>query len=289
MGYVMQVDKITMKNRSELEAKQAFSNTNIPPILVYQMGKVGSQTVYHSLINAMIPNPVMHLHFISEDLPDHIDTHEKAGISVPYHLFLGEAVRNILLKNPHSACKIISLVRDPIAFTVSDLFQNPYFASGDVMLGSGNIDPEKARIYLEGELKKPETFEYVDEWFDREIKRVFDIDVFEESFPVELGYAVYKKKNVEVLILRLEDLSDKGPYVISKFLGLDNPLKLTNSNVRNRTAGAGIYQRVLQEVRFDPSLCREIYTRRFVKHFYSNSMIERFISRWSGAGNRTPV
>lgn len=278
----MQDDKATMKDRSELEAKQAFSNTDIPPILVYQMGKVGSQTVYHSLISARIPNPVMHLHFISEDLPDHVDMHEKAGVPVPYHLFLGEAVRNILLKKPLSACKIISLVRDPIAFTVSDLFQNPYFASGDVRLENGNIDPEKARIYLEGELKKPETFEYVDEWFDREIKRVFDIDVFAGSFPLEHGYAVYKRKNVEVLILRLEDLSDKGPYVISKFLGLNHPLRLMNANVRNRTGGANIYQRVLQDVRFDPSLCREIYTRRFVKHFYSKSMIERFISRWTG-------
>jgi hypothetical protein len=274
-----------MMNSAEFEARQAFSNPRIPPILVYQMGKVGSQTVYHSLQNARIANPVLHLHFLSEDLPCHIGAHQNSGVQIPHHLYLGEAVRNILLNNANLRCKVISLVRDPIAFTLSDLFQNPYFASGDVMLENGSIDAEKARRYFEQELKKPETFEYVDDWFDRELKRVFDIDVYASPFPVNHGYATYKKQNVEVLVIRLEDLSTKGPYVIARFLGMGRPLQLVNTNVRERMGGSSEYLRVLQNVRIDASLCRDIYARRFVQHFYNGSMIEKFMDRWAGNNN----
>jgi len=41
-------------------------NTN-PPILIYQMGKVGSTTILKSLKNAQIQNPVYHIHFLSSD------------------------------------------------------------------------------------------------------------------------------------------------------------------------------------------------------------------------------
>lgn len=276
------ISELEIKIRSEREAKHAFSSTTIPPILVYQMGKVGSSTVYKSLINAGIPNPVLHLHFISEDIQKYRETFKNAGLFPSRHLLLGEAVRRVFLKNPYFPCKIISLIRDPIAFVVSDLFQNPYFAKDDVKSDKDAIDPEKAYIYLERELKNPETFSYVNEWFDRELKRVFDIDVFAEPFPVDVGYSVFKKSNIEALVIRLEDLSTKGPNAISELLGLEKPLILEQSNVRKESSEAILYQRVLKKIRLDPSLCQEIYSTRFVKQFYSKVMIEHLISKWTG-------
>jgi hypothetical protein len=271
-----------MTSRPEQETRSAFSNASAPAVLVYQMGKVGSQTVYHSLKNAGIPNPVLHLHFLSEDLPGHIDTHVKSGVSVPYHLQLGVAVRQHLIENADVACKIISLVRDPIAFTVSDLFQNPYFASGEIVDTNGKINAEEARKFFEDELRRPETFDYVDQWFDREVKRVFGIDVYQYPFDSKRGFTAYKKKNVDLLVIRLEDLSAVGPHVIAKFLGMTSPLRLINANVRDKMAESHEYRRVLHEIRIDAVLCREIYDRRYTRHFYNREMIEAFIARWAG-------
>jgi len=46
--------------------KLALQNFNkLPPILIYQMGKVGSSAVYESLKKYGIQNPLHHVHFLS--------------------------------------------------------------------------------------------------------------------------------------------------------------------------------------------------------------------------------
>ena len=273
---------LQMKIKAELEVTRAFSRLDTPPILVYQMGKVGSSTVHKSLMCSALPNPLLHLHFLSKDLSKHRETHKKAGIyPPPYHIYLGESVRKALDRSPNWPCKIISLLRDPIAFVVSDLFENPHFARESLKADENAIDPEKALKYLDWELCKPNTFNYVNEWFDRELKQVFDIDVFAEPFPVDVGYAVYCKARVEALVIRLEDLSQKGPKAISEFLRLDEPLILEQSNVRNDSKGAKAYQHVLNKICLSPSLCGKIYSSRFVKHFYDETMVKQFISKWT--------
>lgn len=268
--------------KAKREAKFAFSRLDTPPILLYQMGKVGSSTVYKSLQDTTLSNPVLHLHFLSHDLPNRRKSHTQAGIyPPPYHIYLGEAMSKALNKNRDYPIKIISLVRDPIALTISDLFQNPHYAREVINTDGKTIDPQKAADYLNHELHNPKTFSYIFEWFDRELKSVFDIDVFAKPFPVETGYGVYSKDKVEALIIRLEDLAEKGPEAISEFLSLSDPLILRQSNVRNKSKDNKAYQTVLNRICLSPSLCREIYSSRFVKHFYSETTINKFISKWT--------
>ena len=113
-------------------------------------------------------------------------------------------------------------------------------------------------------LRNPDTFSYIYEWFNKELKAVFDIDVFANTFPVETGYALYAKDNIEALVIRLEDLSEKGPEVISEFLCLEKPLKLQKGNLRTNSKGAEVYNKVLREIYPGPALCQEIYSSRFV-------------------------
>jgi hypothetical protein len=259
-------------------ARHAFSNLTVPPILIYQMGKVGSITVYNSLRAAALANPILHLHFLSkEDFRGRRKRHKAVGRDLPYHIFLGEAVSRVLPR----PCKIISLVRDPIAYLVSGTFENPFFATEEIRTDTGAIDHQKALKYLERVLSKPATYSYVNEWFDRELKQVFDIDVFAQPFPVNVGYAVYRKADVEALVIRLEDLTQKGPTVISEFLNLEKPLVLEQRNVRTGSRDGEAYQQVLKKLRLNELVCREIYSSRFTKHFYSERMIEQFIRKWT--------
>jgi hypothetical protein len=271
-----------MRIKAEREARLAFSRLDRPPILIYQMGKVGSSTVYKSLKNTPLSNSVLHLHFLSTDLPKIKERYKKAGkYPPPYHIYLGESVRKILCRNPNLPCKIISLVRDPIAVVVSSLFQNPHLAPLSLTTDKNTIDPEKVIRYLDRKLREPTTFSYVNEWFDRELKRVLDVDVFAKPFPVDVGYAVCRNKNVEALVIRLEDLSQRGPKAISEFLNLDATFVLEQSNVRNELMGGESYLQVLRRISLTPSLCREIYSSKFVKHFYNEAMIEQLVSKWT--------
>lgn len=274
---------IQIKIHAGFRARRAFLDSTVPPILIYQMGKVGSTTIYDSLIDAGIPNAVLRVHFLSTDLPKHKEIIVKAGMNPPpYHIFLSEAVCKILSRNPHRPCKIVSLVRDPIARVISDVFENPYFASENIKKEKGDIDAEKAHKYIERKLSEPDTFKYLNEWFDRELKQVFDFDVFAEPFPVNVGHAVYRKANIEVLIIRLEDLSQKGPTAISQFLGLKKPLILKQSNVREKSKESETYKRVVNKIQLDSALCRRIYsTSRLADHFYGEQMVNQFLSKWT--------
>ena len=269
--------------KASIKARSAFSNSNIPPILVYQMGKVGSSTVCRSLeTTSLLPNSVLHLHFLSKDLAEHRKVHERAGIfPPPYHIYLGEAVQKTLANRKNFPIKVISLVREPIAFVVSDIFQNPHFASESLQASTGLIDPQRVSAYVEKELRNVNSFAYLYEWFDRELKTVFDIDVFKTSFPVDVGYKSYSEGSVEALIIRLEDLSEKGPKVISEFLDLDDRLVLKRSNIRSESDTRGAYQEVLKRISVDLLLREEIYEHNFVRHFYSETQCVSWLSTLS--------
>jgi len=269
---------VQMRLRAKREARRAFSNLTAPPILIYQMGKVGSTTVYDSLRAAALPNAIFHLHFISGDFRENKKNLKAVGIDPPpYHFYLGDAVRKVLPR----PCKIISLVRDPIAVVVSGVFQNPYFANEEIRTATGTIDHEKALKYLESELSDQSAYSYVNDWFDREPKQAFGIDVFSQPFPVNVGYTIYGKADVEALVIRLEDLVQKGPKAISDFLNLEKPLVLKQGNARTESRDGEAYQHTLKKLRLNELVCREIYSSKFVRHFYSETMIEQFISKWT--------
>ena len=48
-----------MRSKADQEATNAFRDTSTPPILVYQMGKVGSSTVFASLKEAGVRNSIV--------------------------------------------------------------------------------------------------------------------------------------------------------------------------------------------------------------------------------------
>lgn len=268
--------------KATFEARLAFLDQERPPVLVYQMGKVGSSTVYNSLLDMGLKNSIHHVHFLSVDLPEYRRRHELAGIfPAPYHIFLGEALSKVIAKRRGFPIKIISLVRDPVALVVSALFENTYFNKELLENDSDVIDPQKAIDQLELYFQVPDNCRYIYDWFDREFKHVFGIDVFATPFPVEKGYEVYSYNNVEALVIRLEDLAEKGPKSIAAFLGLDAPLSLQLKNIRTEIKLSDSYQKVLNGICLDKDLCGEIYSSRFVKHFYTDEMIEKFITKWS--------
>ncbi|MEJ2033787.1 MAG: putative capsular polysaccharide synthesis family protein [Deltaproteobacteria bacterium] len=259
-------------------AKQSKSQ----PILIYQMGKVGSSTVYHSLKAERLANPLFHVHFLSRDLPYYKKLHIRAGIiPVPYHLELGLALRNQwIIKSAGKKFKVITMVRDPVARQISDIFQNPEFMGADMRGAKRNIDPDIAIPLIKDKLYRIASYQYVFHWFDREIKAVFGLDVFGEPFDMDSGWKIYRNDHADVLVLRVEDLDRAGPIAISNFLDLPEKLNLINSNVRANTEESITYRFIKNMTNLPASVCEQIYSSTFVRHFYNDRQIEKMISRW---------
>ena len=91
------------------------------PVLIYQMGKVGSSSIYMSLKEIM---PTFHVHYLRKDLMDKINKNQiNRGFAPPEHLVTSKMVLKKYIKKD-KPLNIISLVRDPIARNMSAFFEN---------------------------------------------------------------------------------------------------------------------------------------------------------------------
>ena len=257
------------------EVYLGLKRSDHPPILIYQMGKVGSTSVSSSLNAAGLKNYLFDIHFLSNDLNKYRKFFIDSGIvPVPYHIELGLALRKRIIRNSFGRFKIISMVRDPIGRQISDVFQNPEIMEMDIRNPDELIDKNKAMALIQDKFSDLKTFDYVFEWFDRELKSVFGIDVFAKPFNRDSGWTIYNGENADALVLRMEDLSAVGENVISEFLNTPRKITLFESNVRSQTPEAKAYSYVKNNVKIDRKLCEKVYASQFVRHFYSDTQIE---------------
>ena len=55
------------KNFYKYQHRRQFKNTSASPIIIYQMGKVGSKTIRVSLKSLGLENPIYHSHILTAD------------------------------------------------------------------------------------------------------------------------------------------------------------------------------------------------------------------------------
>jgi hypothetical protein len=255
------------------------------PVLVYQMAKVGSSTVVRSLQQADPERAVLHVHFLSpEMLREAGALHRKSNghFGLPYDWHLGRALsERIEALSGALRVQVVTLVRDPIAREVSGLFQNPEFAPTTLRDRNGHYDVERTIESLENKLSAVDACDYVHNWFDRELRATFGIDVFAAPFPKERGWAVLCNERARVLVLRMEELDRILGPALAEFLGLDEEPTAASGNVRSERPEGGDYRDVLAALRLPRRVCERIYDHRFSRHFYSDAMLADFIQRWS--------
>lgn len=135
--------------------------------------------------------------------------------------------------------KIISIVRDPVARNMSMFFQDlPFWIAGYVK----KFDKETRKSdlpWLWEVYKNIFNHDYAANWFDREMLRFTNIDVLASGFDIESGCQTYRNGNIELLVLRLEDLQ-KNKKALESFIG--ESLQIANLNKSESKWYASIYR-----------------------------------------------
>ncbi len=265
------------------------------PIIVYQMGKVGSSTVQKSLAG-VIKAPVFHAHYLFEE--DYIDVFNKHYTKIPlslsqkHRLIARKMARaryleKLIYTSDDKKWKIITLVRDPIGRNISDIFQLIYGERADILTNEDNQKLEEKLVQLLEIFQKRQTYyyEYLSMWFDRELKKVFGVDVFLSEFPKEKGYHIYTGEKADVLLIRLESLNTCYNKAFHEFLGLEN-ISLFKTN-RSQDKGYDILYKLFQKsVNFPPGFLEKMYSLKYVRHFYTEREINNFTAKWSRHKNK---
>ena len=255
------------------------------PILVYQMGKVASQTVVETLDQAGIASPVFHLHVLDDQAIADDERRRRAHWTrdgTVNHLWTSQHVKRRLASEPQGMWRIVTLVRDPIARNVSMFFQVTHrWIAADEQRRSYRTDPssfldELRRRFLEDF----DGHDFPDLWFDAELGRFFGIDVYESPFPTSRGYALYENERARVLVIRVEDLRACAGDAFKTFFGIDIGETLQEANIADNKHYADVYRQFVESVELPLPYIARMYDSRYARHFYTEDELDAFRRRW---------
>lgn len=248
------------------------------PIVIYQMGKVGSQTIWKSLQKMSLPNPIYHIHVLN---PGNINKAIKAlsikGAPLTVQLKQAQDLIAYLEQQELPRMKVITIVREPIVQLLSSFFQRmkvhfPQFINPDE---SYKVDEITRYVYETVCHKKINAFQ----WFNKEFQQGLGIDIYDYQFDTIEGYGKITKDYLEILILRLES-SEHWEQRITDFLELSTPFKMLNKNQAEGKKYKEVYNQVKLNLKFPREVLEEIYSSKYCQHFYTSEMNQMFLNQW---------
>jgi Putative capsular polysaccharide synthesis protein len=294
-------------------------------ICVHQFGKVGSTTVAHALQGMLPAETIYQTHVLSERaVLRRMETWLSRPQSPRFRL-ADHVCRSIELRRHFTSERraqnvrwyLFTLVREPIGRNVSAFFQNLHktwihrldpvgrLTCQRVLKGDETILPEQRQALVAQliELFKAEYGARLhDEWFDTEIRDLFEVDVFATPFPTEEGYQIYQATNVRLILVRLEDLhrvfaSAAGEWLDgSGLIPACEPsivLEAERANDGASKAYSDLYRAFKKQLRMDDSELSRAFESKVMRHFYTADERAAFLEQWlpknAGAAMPEPV
>jgi hypothetical protein len=241
------------------------------PLVVFSMAKTGSSSVAAALRDEGA-EVVHHVHDLD---PAFLAEEEEA------YKWSGRPWRNwdaqALLRRPPTPAdpwRVVSMVRDPIAQSVSAFFQ-PGGRLGYVHPGA-RVDDLRAR-FADRLDRLPL------HWFESHLQPTLGIDVYATPFDPAAGYQIITTPTVRLLLLRCEDLA-RAPDALADLLGGPPTLSVPALNRGAEKGYAELYRSFTSTLRPTTAQLDTAYGSRLARHFYAPEEIDGFRALWSRRG-----
>lgn len=260
-------------------------------LFIHQMGKVGSMSLARSLLASGYNKRALiyHTHFLSCAGRAFVEKLEDEGYggwdAMPAHTrefltrsrVLGRELREGVLKK--RKVKVITLVRDPVATNLSGFFFNSHWWPS-TLVEQCRTRPEDSFEALRQCFLDTYPHDVPLSWFDMELKTLFGVDVLDSPFDQERGYQIYEGASADVLLLKLEALSDSVGPALREFLGLDN-VEFVRANEGNDWWYGELYREFKSRVSLPSDYLGHLYNSRFMHRFYSTAEIDSLYAKWA--------
>ncbi len=260
------------------------------PLLVFQMGKVGSSSMVGSLAANLPKHKVFQIHFLSDDwITRVVDQYREASRltgrpSIDDHVLASRYLaRRFKRRRSGERLNVISLVRDPVERNISTFFQAfPVYMANvrtidDVDGVRGIQTDELVRLFQEDFGEDRHAVPTV--WFQTHLQPAFGIDVFATPFNHDKHYQIIENERARVLLLRAEDLDTSLIPAVREFMGVELP-SVAHRNRAEDKGYAGTYRAFKDDLRLDESYVDDLYSTPFMRHFYTPEEVATFRRRW---------
>jgi len=160
---------------------------------------------------------------------------------------------------------VVTLVRDPVARAVSDLFQHLSLYREEAP--GGPLRPDSQAL------------QYPGEWTREELLPLTGIDILEEPFDAQEGFSICHKGRFSLLVVRYEDLDRVFGKAMEAFTGVGG----WRLGERNRSSGKAYgreYGRFREELKLPKEELERVYGSAYARHFYTPEELVRFRERW---------
>lgn len=236
------------------------------PVLLYQMGKVGSSTLKHSLEIYKVESMHVHRFYFSDNerplsLKDRLQ-------KIKHNLLV-----NKFIKNEKEELKVITFYRDPLSRNISSFFQNLNYYFSPEELKALNFETLEEKFNNSHQLHHTPN-----NWFDVEFKRKLGIDVFKYPFNKDKGYAIIKDKHLSIFICTTNKINSLEQE-LGQFLGIDK-FKIHNDNIGAKKWYKGLYTEFKQKYSPDKEMVNNLYNSKTIKHFFSAEKINELKTKW---------
>jgi hypothetical protein len=266
--------------------RAADARSTRPPIVVHQMGKVGSTAVTAAIGQEFPDRTVYQLHHLSAEALCSEEQLYAEGFRqrrrIDGHLLNSLYVRRELDRGRLPASTpIISLVRDPMAQRYSSFFQTLPFRVPDLERRVRTEDPKTLAQVIAGQFLGDGWWhdDRIATFFHKDFEPAWGIDVFGHPFDQDQGWQTYEFDARRAFVMRYEDLSRDGMTGLASFLGVE-ALQLPRLQVSADKYYAGLQSRVRRELVLDESYLDRAYATPEVEHFYSPQAIGQFRAKW---------
>ena len=265
------------------------------PVIIFQMGKVGSKSIKRSLEALNLDMAIYHSHLLTKERIAETEKSRKKFFRTERESYLKRPWLNQFLRKEirkkHDGKKwnVITLTRDPIARNVSAFFENLQVdiidSNGTFQIRSDYFNISRSLVSLDNvEVLIDLFFEKLRhnsplEFFEKELKEAFGVDVYASEFPKSRGYKIYQNTLADVLLIRLENLSSCAQEAFNEFLNINNFI-LKSENIGAQKIYAPLYKKFLQTITWPESYLDTFYESKFMKHFYTENEIEGFRDNW---------
>ena len=273
----------------------AYSRYDKGPVLVLQMGKVGSRSVEAGLEAIVSDRPVYHSHFLSWERTAQTEKMRRTYFRAERHRYLTRQwlsqfiLRTFEANADNHTWKVVTLVREPVGRNISAFFENFYYepceTDGEFEISSDYYQVEPMIVSVDDTSKLAELFfnrarhDSPLRFFDREINDIFGIDVFDSGFPIEKGYEIYSAARVELLVLKLESLTQCAGPAFYEFLVIDD-FRLINKNIGAKKIYAPLYEAFKEHVVIDSVYIDKLFDSDYMRTFYSEEEIRVARNKW---------
>lgn len=247
-------------------------NNDVPIVIIYQMGKVASSSIYDALKNRS-DCCAFHTHTLSRSNIEARKLRTNDSFFSPDKRYrVSDALSKQVIQAPHPS-KIITLIREPFERNISAFFENAKSVHQQKQTDDQFIN-QLIQEYLN-------TTNHLlpEEWYQNEFFNALGINIFEHSFDPAYGWATIQQGPHDVLILRTTLSDEEKSKRVGDFLNIED-ITMPRSNQTGDKALKNTYQRFKSSIVFPDSIGHSILQSRFTQHFFTPTEIDTMQQRW---------